>query len=69
MPRKRKEEEDDEDKPKRGPQPPRLSFTIPARTRRKIRIAAAKADMEDNDWCRAVIVKAAERTMERVGLE
>ena len=33
------------------------------------RIAAAKADMEINDWCKAVLVKAANMTLEKLGLD
>ena len=63
MPRPRDdEEEDDAPKSRRGPQPPRLSITLPLRIRRKIRIAAAKMDMEENDWCRTVLIAAANKT-------
>lgn len=67
----RKEEtEDDEESPtSRGPQPPRISITLPSRVRRKVRIASAKADMEINDWCKAVLVKAANMTLEKLGLD
>jgi hypothetical protein len=65
------EEDDDEETspPSRGPQPPRLSITLPSRVRRKVRIAAAKSDMEINDWCKAVLVKAATMTLDKLGLE
>jgi len=67
------DEDDDEEETSpsssRGPQPPRISLTLPPRVRRKVRIAAAKADMEINDWCKAVLVKAANQTLERLGLE
>lgn len=65
------EEETDEELPKkrvykpRGPQPPRLSFTVPPNVRRKIRLAAAMADMEDPEWCRTVLVAAAKRTVQK----
>jgi len=66
-------EEDDEEEnsptSSRGPQPPRISITLPSRVRRKVRIAAAKADMEINDWCKAVLVKAATQTIEKLGLD
>jgi len=55
--------------PSRGPQPPRLSITLPSRVRRKVRIAAAKADMEVSEWCKAVIVKAATMTLEKLDIE
>jgi hypothetical protein len=78
MPRTRKQreeeepEEDDEEETSpasRGPQPPRISITLPTRVRKKVRIAAAKADMEINDWCKAVLVKAATMTLEKLGLD
>lgn len=53
----------------RGPQPPRISVTLPNRIRRKIRIAAAKHDMEVADWCRTVIVTAAQKTMEKYDMD
>jgi hypothetical protein len=49
----------------RGPQPPRLSITLPPALRKKIRLAAALADMEPNEWARVVIVTAAKRTVEK----
>jgi hypothetical protein len=55
--------------PARGPQSPRLSITLPAHIRRKVRVAAAKADMEIADWCKTVLVTAATRTLERLNLE
>lgn len=62
-------EEEDSSPPSRGPQPPRISITLPTRVRKKVRIAAAKADMEINDWCKAVLVKAANLTLEKLGLD
>jgi hypothetical protein len=66
-------EDDDEEESSptssRGPQPPRISITLPSRVRRKVRIAAAKADMEINDWCKAVLVRAATQTIEKLGLD
>jgi hypothetical protein len=73
-PRKTRDEEPEEDDEEtsspapRGPQPPRISITLPTHIRRKVRIAAAKADMEINDWCKAVLVKAATMTLEKLGL-
>jgi hypothetical protein len=79
MPRPRKQRDEDEveeledDEPtspsSRGPQPPRISITLPTRVRKKVRIAAAKADMEINDWCKAVLVKAATMTLDKLGLD
>jgi hypothetical protein len=43
--------------------------TLPARIRKKIRIAAAKADMEVTDWCKTVIITAANRTVERLDID
>jgi hypothetical protein len=65
------EEDDEETSPtsSRGPQPPRISITLPSHVRRKVRIAAAKADMEITDWCKAVLVKAARLTLEKLGLK
>jgi hypothetical protein len=64
------EEIDEETSPtSRGPQPPRISITLPTHVRKKVRIAAAKADMEINDWCKAVLVKAATMTLEKLGLD
>lgn len=63
------EEEDSKSLPSRGPQPPRISITLPTHVRKKVRIAAAKADMEINDWCKAVLVKAATMTLEKLGLD
>lgn len=66
---RQEESEEEESPPSRGPQPPRISITLPSRVRRKVRIASAKADMEINDWCKAVLVKAANMTLERLGLD
>lgn len=49
----------------RGPQPPRISITLTPRLKKKLRLAAALADMEENDWARAVIAQAAKRTVEK----
>jgi hypothetical protein len=73
-PKQREEEPEDDDEEEssptsRGPQPPRISITLPTRVRKKVRIAAAKADMEINDWCKAVLVKAATMTLEKLGLD
>lgn len=48
---------------RRGPAIPRVSVTLPSELRRKVRLAAALADMEENEWCRVVVVTAAERTV------
>lgn len=59
------EELDDQQKSSRGPQPPRLSITLNPRLKKKLRLAAALADMEENDWARAVLATAARRTVEK----
>lgn len=59
-------EEIEESPSGRGPQPPRISITLPNRIRKRVRIAAARADMEVPDWCRTVLVRAARLTVERL---
>lgn len=61
------EEVDETPAPSRGPQPPRLSVTLnrPG-IRKKIRIAAARADLDVGEWCRAVLVAAANKTIEKL---
>lgn len=64
------EEDEEEETPKRkpstrAPAAPRLSITIPPKTRKKIRLAAALRDMDDAEWCRVVLVTAAKRTVEK----
>lgn len=44
---------------------PRLSVTLPPEVRKKIRLAAALADMEPSEWCRVVLVQMARRTVEK----
>lgn len=68
----RAEEPDEDDEPKRdpkthrrGPQAPRLSITLPESTRRKVRLAAAIADMTENEWAREILVTAASRTVKK----
>ena len=68
------EDDDEEERPVkkkggRGPQSPRISLTLPLRIRRKIRIAAAKADMDDPEWCRAILVAAANKTVAKLNLD
>lgn len=53
------------EKPKRAPGAPRLSITIDAELRRKMRIAAARADMEVGDWAKTILVTAAKRTVQK----
>jgi hypothetical protein len=53
----------EEKKPSRASASPRVSVTLPTELRRKVRLAAALADMEENEWCRVVVVTAAERTV------
>jgi hypothetical protein len=43
-----------------------MSLTIDARLRKAIRIAAAKADMEIGDWCKTVLVTAANKAVHRL---
>lgn len=59
------EEESSSRGSRRGPAAPRVSVTLPAALRRKVRLAAALADMEENEWCRVVVVTAAERTVNK----
>lgn len=49
----------------RGPQAPRISITLTPSLRKKLRLAAALSNMEEPDWARAVIAKAAKRTVEK----
>ena len=76
MPKRRRDEEEDDvieevdeeepaKKPARGPQAPRLSITLSASTRKKVRLAAALRDMEPNEWARVVLVTAARKTVEK----
>ena len=51
---------------RRSPAPPRMSITIDARLRKAIRIAAAKADLEIGDWCKTVLVTAANKAVHRL---
>lgn len=63
----RDEEAEEETVPqRRAPGPPRISITIDVKLRKKIRLAAALADMEEGDWARTVLVTAAKRTVEKV---
>lgn len=50
----------------RAPALPRMSVTLPAKLRKVIRIAAAKADMEVGDWCKTVLVTAANRAVHKL---
>jgi len=52
--------------PARSPAPPRISITVDPRLRKKIRIAAALADMEDGEWCKVVLVTASKRAYEKL---
>lgn len=49
--------------PERGAQSPRISITLSPRLKKKLRLASALADMDENDWARAVIAQAAKRTV------
>jgi len=56
----------DEKPPGRGPQPPRISITIDVELRKKLRIAAARADLEVPEWCKLIVTEAASRTVKRL---
>ena len=60
----------DEETPKvkkpRPAQAPRLSITITPELRKKIRIAAARADMEIGEWCKFIISEAAKRRVAKL---
>jgi hypothetical protein len=60
-------EESVDRRPTRGPQPPRLSITLPQSARRKIRLAAAVADMSESEWAKVVLATAAKKTVEKAG--
>jgi hypothetical protein len=49
----------------RAPAAPRISITLTPRLRKKLRLAAALANMEEPDWARAVIAKMAKATVEK----
>lgn len=59
------EEEEPQRQSSRPPAAPRLSITLDAKLRKKIRLAAALRDMEPNEWARIVLVTAARKTVER----
>lgn len=67
MTKRRDDAADEEERatPKRGPQPPRMSITIPRATMKKVRLASALADLEPNDWCRTVVLEAADRVVKK----
>lgn len=52
-------------KPSRGPAGPRISITLTPRLRKKLRLASALANMEEPDWARAVLARAAKQTVEK----
>lgn len=56
----------DGEAPKRAPAGPRLSITIDAPLRRAMRIAAARHDMEVNDWARTILVTAANKAVKKI---
>jgi hypothetical protein len=43
---------------------PRMSVTVQKDLRKLIRIAAARADMEESEWCRTVLVGFARRVVD-----
>lgn len=45
---------------------PRISLTISEALKYRIRLAAAKADMEPNEWCRVVLYEAVARAMKKI---
>lgn len=55
----------EETKPSRAPGAPRLSLTLPVEVRKKVRLAAALADMTEGEWARTVLVKYAQMTVEK----
>lgn len=59
-------EVDAPDKPQRAGATPRMSITLPSRMRKKIRLAAALADLDTNEWARVVLATAARKTVERM---
>jgi uncharacterized protein (DUF1778 family) len=65
MATKKKTQDDDEETlpKKRAPQPPRLSLTIPEDIRRDVRLAAALSDLDEPEFVRVVLVKAARATV------
>lgn len=46
----------------------RMSITLEPAARKRIRLAAALADLEPNEWARVVLAQAATKTVERSGL-
>jgi hypothetical protein len=50
---------------RRAPVLPRMSVTLPAKLRRLIRIAAARADLEIGEWCKVVLTEAADRAYKK----
>jgi len=60
------EEEIEAEQPRRATASPRMSITLPARMRKKIRLAAALADLDTNEWARVVLATAAKKTVERM---
>lgn len=57
---------EEEKPPGRGPQPPRISVTVSNELRRKLRIAAARADLEVPEWCKLIVSTAAARTVRKL---
>jgi hypothetical protein len=42
-----------------------MSVTLPAKLRRLIRIASARADLEIGEWCKVVLEEAANRAYKK----
>ena len=59
------EEQEDETPKRRAPGGPRISITLPGRLRKKIRLAAALADMEQGEWAKVILVTAAKKVVEK----
>lgn len=57
---------EEQSSPGRGPQPPRMSVTISTDLRRKLRIAAARADLEVPEWCKLIVAEAASRIVRKL---
>jgi len=40
-----------------------MSVTLPARARKRVKLAAALADLEVGEWCKIVLAQAAKKTV------
>lgn len=74
--RKRPDEEPEDDEEEEKPRSRsgsssgayRMSVTLEPAARKRIRLAAALADLDPNEWARVVLAQAASKTVERSGL-